>query len=199
MVQSIHAMRSRMLIVALLVGSGLAAPAGAQDQRAATPSDTIYARKTVMDTISEKMDALEATGASDRTIDLGAAHEFADVISVLLMAFPHMFPTATNQWKPNVDKDPAFDTYAAPELWAEFSDFYKRAATPPRLPTMRAAPRGTQSSKPRSKNCAAPATAAMPPIRRPTERHGPRVHVALPWPRWSGAVDDAKTSRVSCT
>jgi cytochrome c556 len=120
-------MRSRILMAALLVGACLAAPARAQDQSAAAPSDTIYARKTVMDTISEKMDALEAASASNRKIDLGAGHEFADVISVLLMAFPHMFPAATNQWKPNVDKDPAFDTYAAPELWARFSDFYKRA------------------------------------------------------------------------
>jgi hypothetical protein len=35
-----------MLIAALLVGAGLAAPAGAQDQSAATPPDTIFARKT---------------------------------------------------------------------------------------------------------------------------------------------------------
>jgi cytochrome c556 len=127
MLPSTRAMRSRLLIAAFLIGSALAAPACAQDLSAATPSDTIYARKTVMDTISEKMDALEAASASPQKIDLGAAHEFADVISVLLMAFPHMFPAATNQWKPSVDKDPAFDTYAAPELWAKFSDFYKRA------------------------------------------------------------------------
>jgi cytochrome c556 len=119
--------RWRRLTAALLVGCGLAAPAGAQDQSAATPSDTIFARKTVMDTIGEKMDALEAASAANRKIDLDAAHEFADAISVLLMAFPHMFPTATNQWKPNVEKDPAFDTYATPEVWTRFADFYKRA------------------------------------------------------------------------
>jgi cytochrome c556 len=127
MMQSTRARRSRILIAALLAGAGLAAPACAQDQSAATPPDTIFARKTVMDTISEKMDALEAASASDRKIDLGAAHELADVISVLLMAFPHMFPAPTNQWKPNVEKDPAIDTYAAPEVWTKFSDFYKRA------------------------------------------------------------------------
>jgi cytochrome c556 len=127
MMQSTLTMRPRTLIAALLIGIGLAAPAGAQDQSAATPPDTIFARKTVMDAISEKMDALEAAGAANRNIDLGAAHESADVISVLLMAFPHMFPAATNQWKPNVEKDPALDTYAAPELWTRFADFYKRA------------------------------------------------------------------------
>jgi cytochrome c556 len=132
MSKATRAMGSRVVIAALLIGAGVmragfAVPARAQDQSAATPSDTIYARKTVMDTISEKMDALEAASASNRKIDLGEAHEFADVISVLLMAFPHMFPAETNLWKPSVDKDPAFDTYAAPEVWTRFADFYKRA------------------------------------------------------------------------
>jgi cytochrome c556 len=127
MLQRTHAMQSRMLVAVLLVGAGFAGSASGQDQSAATPSDTIFARKTVMDTISEKMDALEAASAANRKIDLDAAHEFADAISVLLMAFPHMFPAATNQWKPNVEKDPAFDTYAAPEVWTRFADFYKRA------------------------------------------------------------------------
>jgi cytochrome c556 len=133
MMQRTHMTRSRTLVAVLLFGAGLAAPASGQDQRAATPSDTIFARKTLMDAISEKMDALEAASAANRTIELGEAHEFADVISVLLMAFPHMFPAATNQWKPNVDKDPAFDTYAAPELWTRFADFYKRAGDASRI------------------------------------------------------------------
>ncbi len=127
MIQRTHAMRSWMLAAAVLADTGLAAPAHSEDQSAATASDTIFARKTVMDAISEKMDALEAASAANRKIDLDAAHEFADVISVLLMAFPHMFPPATNQWKPNVEKDAAFDTYAAPEVWTSFADFYKRA------------------------------------------------------------------------
>jgi cytochrome c556 len=125
--KSCNAMRSRMFIAAVLIGSGLGAPARAQDQNAATPSDTIFARKTVMDAISDKMDALEAASIANRKIDLSAAHEQADVLSVLLLAFPHMFPATTNQWKPDVDKDPAVDTYTAPELWGKFSDFYKRA------------------------------------------------------------------------
>ena len=43
------------------------------------------------------------------------------------MAFPHLFPPATNQWKPNVPRDPGADTYASPDLWANFADFYQRA------------------------------------------------------------------------
>lgn len=130
MMQSIP-VRSRMLVAVVIFSAGFmggsAVPTRAQDQSAATPADTIYARKTVMDTISEKMDALEAASAANRKIDLAAAHEQADTPSVLLLAFPHMFPSATNLWKPGVDKDPAFDTYAAPEVWTRFADFYNRA------------------------------------------------------------------------
>src|SRR5271168_3794396 len=88
----------------LLLAAGLAGSAAqGQDQSAATPADAIFARKTVMDTLSSKMDALETATSSTKKIDLAAANEQADIVSVLLMAFPHMFPAATNQWKPNVD------------------------------------------------------------------------------------------------
>jgi cytochrome c556 len=120
--------------VCLLFAAGFAGSAAfGQDQSAATPSDTIYARKTAMDTISEKMDALEAATASPKKIELEGAREQADVISVLLMAFPHMFPPVTNQWKPNVDRDPAIDTFAAPEVWTKFADFYKQAGDASKL------------------------------------------------------------------
>jgi hypothetical protein len=45
----------------------------------------------------------------------------------MLMSFPHMFPAETNQWKPRADRDPATDTYALPDLWLNFADFYERA------------------------------------------------------------------------
>jgi cytochrome c556 len=118
----------------LLLAAGLAGSAAlGQDQSAATPADTIFARKTVMDTLSSKMDAIEAATASTNKIDLAAAGEQADLVSVLLMAFPHLFPAATNQWKPNVDKDPGTDTFAAPEVWTKYADFYKQATEASKL------------------------------------------------------------------
>ena len=51
----------------------------------------------------------------------------------MLMSFPHMFPAGTNQWKPGADRDPATDTYASPEVWANFADFYQRASTASKL------------------------------------------------------------------
>jgi cytochrome c556 len=43
------------------------------------------------------------------------------------MAFPHLFPPSTNQWKDGTQRDAAVDTYASPELWRQYPDFYERA------------------------------------------------------------------------
>jgi len=96
----------------------------AQDQSAATAGDAIIARKTVMGALSEKMDDIE-TAISAGKVDLDQARAAADTISIYLMAFPHLFPPATNQWKPGADKDPATDTFASPDVWTHFADFYK--------------------------------------------------------------------------
>jgi cytochrome c556 len=116
--------RRRMAVAAACAGlaAGLLATsfvALAQDQSAATVKDVIFARKTMMDTLSDNMDQIE-TMISTGKIDIADAHEHADTISVMLMAFPHLFPPASNQWKANnPDPDPVTDTFA---------DFYKRAA-----------------------------------------------------------------------
>ena len=51
----------------------------------------------------------------------------------MLMAFPHMFPPRTNQWKPGMDRDPATDTFASPDVWKDFSNFYQRATAASKL------------------------------------------------------------------
>jgi cytochrome c556 len=104
---------------------------GAKDQGAnqGTPpaKDTIFARKILMDSIGFNMDEIETmTGSTDK-ISLPDARNHADVISVMLQAFPHLFAPATNQWKPNVERDAAIDTFASPDVWTQYSDFYKRA------------------------------------------------------------------------
>jgi len=99
----------------------------AQDERAAIAKDVIFARKTLMNSICEKMAGIERMIAL-RQIDLDAARGHADAISVMFMAFPHLFPPNSNQWNPSADPDPATDTYASTELWTKFSDFYQRTA-----------------------------------------------------------------------
>jgi cytochrome c556 len=111
-------------LAATLIGASLTA--SAQDQGAATAKDVIFARKTVMVTVSDNMDEIEGMIAANQ-LDLEDAHDHADNISTMLMAFPHLFPPSSNQWKPNVELDPATDTYASPDVWNKFADFYKRA------------------------------------------------------------------------
>jgi cytochrome c556 len=94
-----------------------------------TPAqDVIFARKILMGSIDMQMDEIETMTAEGGILNLADGQEHSDIISVMLMSFPHMFPASTNQWKPDdPDRDPATDTYAAPELWSNFPDFYERA------------------------------------------------------------------------
>jgi cytochrome c556 len=112
-------------LVGLCAGA-LGPIAWGQERGATPPKETIFARKILMDSISSNMDELEAN-ASSAKVDLAEGRNHADIVSVMLMAFPHLFPQNTNEWKPNVDRDPGSDTYAAPEIWTRFADFYKRA------------------------------------------------------------------------
>ncbi len=115
------------LIGIAMAGAAFASAVSAQDQAAPPPKDTIFARKIVMDTIGSNMDEIETMRSSPARISLSEAHEHADTISVMLQAFPHLFPPATNQWKPNVARDAATDTFASPNVWSNYSDFYARA------------------------------------------------------------------------
>ncbi|MBV8167905.1 MAG: cytochrome c [Alphaproteobacteria bacterium] len=117
----------RLAFPALAVAVVLAAAGGALAQ-APPAKDTIFARKILMGKIDMTMDEIETMLAPGGTLDLAEAQEHADLISVMLMAFPHMFAPDTNQWRPvDPDRDPATDTYAAPEVWSNFDDFYQRA------------------------------------------------------------------------
>jgi cytochrome c556 len=112
-----------LIFAAALQGDSVAL---AQDQSVATTKDVIFARKILMGSIGENMDELESIIASGKIdVQHGAAH--ADSVSVMLLTFPHLFPPASNEWKPNVEKDAGSDTFAAPEVWTRFTDFYHRA------------------------------------------------------------------------
>jgi cytochrome c556 len=90
--------------------------------------DTIFARKILMGAIDMNMDEIETMLAPEGKLDLAEGQEHSETISTMLMAFPHMFPSATNQWKAGAARDPATDTFASPDLWTNFADFYARAS-----------------------------------------------------------------------
>ena len=124
-----RAHRAAVAIAGIASAAALVAGSAAlsQDQSAVTPKDTIFARKILMDSINNNMDELETMVGSSGGINLAEGREHAETISVMLLAFPHLFPAPTNQWKPNVERNPGTDTYAAPAIWENFADFYQKA------------------------------------------------------------------------
>lgn len=106
-----------------------AAPGVCIAQTGAAPpaADTIFARKTAMGMIDLNMDEVESMLLPEGKLETADAREHLDLISVLLQTFPHLFPAETNQWKNGAERDPALDTFASPQVWATFDDFYARA------------------------------------------------------------------------
>src|SRR5262249_901331 len=104
-------LRSRRAIVATVGAAALIAgmiglgPLALGQNAAAPPKEIIFARKILMDSISENMDDLEAMVAQGK-IDLNEGRPHSNIMSVMLMAFPHLFPASTNEWKEGVDRDP---------------------------------------------------------------------------------------------
>ena len=92
-----------------------------------TTSDVIAARKLLMDSIMNNMDKIQEM-ISERRIDLSISRECAYNIASMLAAFPHLFPSGSNQWKEDVDVDPVKDTFASPDIWTDFADFSRRSA-----------------------------------------------------------------------
>jgi cytochrome c556 len=125
------AFAARLALLAGMLAAGFAA--AAQEQALPPPEDTIFARKILMGAIDMNMDEIETMLAPGGKVEAAEAVEHADTISIMLMSFPHMFPPATNQWRPNVDRDAATDTFASPDVWRNFSDFYQRARTASKL------------------------------------------------------------------
>jgi cytochrome c556 len=113
-------------VLAAVLSIAAVAPSFAEDQPA--PKDTIFARKILMGAIDMNMDEIETMLAPEGKLVISDAQEHAETISTMLMAFPHLFPPSTNQWKEGATRDPATDTFANPAIWSNFGDFYRRAS-----------------------------------------------------------------------
>jgi cytochrome c556 len=119
---------SALAAVAAIAALTVAVPADpARTEELPSAKDTIFARKILMGAIDMNMDEIETMLAPEGKLQLADAQEHAETISTMLMAFPHLFPPATNQWTAGAARDPATDTFASPGLWTNFADFYQRA------------------------------------------------------------------------
>jgi cytochrome c556 len=126
--------RSACSVAAIAVAlCALGGAASSDDAALSALKDEIFARKILMDSIDSHMDAIDWMVSSGKAIDMPKAVEHAETISIMLMAFPHLFPASSNQWRPNAKRNPGRDTFAAPELWANYADFYRRAAEASRI------------------------------------------------------------------
>lgn len=96
------------------------------DDPAAIPvEDAIAARGALMMAMEARMQAID-TYTVDDSIDPGVMRENAVSIAAMLLAFPHLFPAASNRYDPE-DEFP--ETLALPAIWENFPHFYGLAQT----------------------------------------------------------------------
>ena len=77
--------------------------------------------------LTERPRRAKVPAVAANKLDLDTGKDQADTISVMFMAFPHLFAPNSDLWKPGAD-DPVTDTFASPDVWSKFADFYQRAA-----------------------------------------------------------------------
>ena len=131
-------------------------PAPAQE--APPAKDTIFARKILMGAIDMNMDEIETMLAPEGKLESGGRPGACRNISTMLMAFPHLFPPATNQWQADAERDPATDTFASPGVWTNFADFYQRASEASKIALDASRARRAADFRPLIAGCASAAT-----------------------------------------
>jgi cytochrome c556 len=115
-------------ILAVWVGTALS-----QGTATPRPEDEIVARKVLMDTIDLQMDQIDWMVTSNKPFNFAEGVERAATISAMLLAFRHLFPPETNRWRAGAKRNPARDTFASPDVWRHFGEFYRRAGEASRI------------------------------------------------------------------
>lgn len=127
------------LFAALMIGICFAGPSDAAAQQAADsyrspprgethPADVVLARRILMAGIGRNMDEITGMVEDGGTLDLHEAREHADLISTMLLAFPHLFPVETDTWSEKLaEEDPPHVSLALPSVWQNYDDFVTRA------------------------------------------------------------------------
>src|ERR1700678_3252193 len=124
-------------VIWLVIGIGLAAaawhvaaPAAARSPTAGeqNPADVVLARRILMTGIGRNMDEISGMTEDGGAFNLPEAREHADMISTMLLAFPHLFPVETDTWSAQLaEDDPAHVSLALPAVWHDYDEFVERA------------------------------------------------------------------------
>jgi cytochrome c556 len=123
--------------IALTIGICLSAAARPDGVRAGDrsptmgethPADVVLARRVLMTGIGRNMDEITGMIEDGGAFSLNEAREHADLISTMLLAFPHLFPIESNTWSKDLaEDDPAHVSLALPTVWRNYADFVTRA------------------------------------------------------------------------
>ena len=95
-------------------GGAVEAPAALSE-----PGEIIEARRVLMLRMEEQMRPIDELTASGKG-DLAALRSAGATIEAMMLAFPHLFPPATNLFDPASRESP---TYALPAIWDDFASF----------------------------------------------------------------------------
>jgi len=106
-------------------------------QAPATMNDIVFARKALMATIANNMNAIDEMRETGK-YDIPKVQANADSVSVMWMALLHLFPPSTNNWTDKAPRDPAVDTFASPTIWETYGAL--KGAPSPRLSRRRPSP-----------------------------------------------------------
>lgn len=125
--------RVMVLTIGICLGAAARLDGALADNRSPTmgethPADVVLARRVLMAGIGRNMDEITGMLEDGGTFSLNEAREHADLISTMLLAFPHLFPVETDRWsKTLAEDDPAHVSLALPTVWHHYDDFVSRA------------------------------------------------------------------------
>ncbi len=92
------------------------------------PAEVVLARRVLMTGIGRNMDEITGMIEDAAAFKLAEAREHADLISTMLLAFPHLFPVETDTWSDKLaEDDPAHVSLALSTVWQNYDDFVARA------------------------------------------------------------------------
>jgi cytochrome c556 len=114
-----------------VAGQHTGAPAGDRSPTVGEthPADVVLARRVLMTGIGRNMDEITGMIEDGGVFSLGEAREHADLISTMLLAFPHLFPIESNTWSEKLaNDDPAHVSLALPTVWRNYDDFARPAS-----------------------------------------------------------------------
>jgi len=122
------------------------------------PAEVVLARRVLMAGIGRNMDEITGMIEDAAAFNLGEAREHADVISTMLLAFPHLFPIETDTWSDRLARTIRPTCHWRSRRCGRTTTISLRVPSKPhRSPSTRASPRLPRNSRRLRTDCSRPA------------------------------------------